>query len=313
MPNIAISYRRADSAAVAGRIFDHLTAQYGKTAVFMDIVSIPFGTDFRNQVREVWQRADVLIAIIGTNWMGPTASGPPRLHDPTDFVGIEIEMALAHHTPVIPLLVDGAKMPDASDLPPQLAEFAFLNAAELSSGRDFHNHMERLIQAIDLMLAPNAPAEPLIASDKMPDVRANGKVSSPKHWGIDALRYFLVPLVLLFVAHYVIVNALDLNIAYLWLACVVIPFVFGFAFCWIGRRGTGTAIVFGAALGLISVAGMTVSQGLNSGDPIVPQTRVEWRDDFQFAAVIVLGFITGHVLAGAARAMRRQGSGKRTN
>ena len=75
MPTIAISYRRSDSSAIAGRIFDRLTAHYGEDAVFMDIDNIPFGTDFRSQIYDVLQRTDVVLAVIGANWRGVDSSG----------------------------------------------------------------------------------------------------------------------------------------------------------------------------------------------------------------------------------------------
>jgi len=43
MANIFISYRRSDSAAIAGRIRDRLAQYYGADAIFIDIDSIPFG------------------------------------------------------------------------------------------------------------------------------------------------------------------------------------------------------------------------------------------------------------------------------
>src|SRR5579862_6125194 len=75
MPRIAISYRRADSSAIAGRICDALLAQYGKESVFMDIDDIPFGIDFRSHIQDVLQRTEVLIAVIGPNWLGVGADG----------------------------------------------------------------------------------------------------------------------------------------------------------------------------------------------------------------------------------------------
>jgi hypothetical protein len=70
MPTIVISYRRSDSSAIAGRIFDHLTAYYGEESVFMDIDNIPFGMDFRTQIHETLQRTDIVLAVIGANWLG---------------------------------------------------------------------------------------------------------------------------------------------------------------------------------------------------------------------------------------------------
>ena len=47
MSKIFLSYRRQDSAGIAGRIYDRLRAHFGDDAIFMDIDNIPFGVDFR--------------------------------------------------------------------------------------------------------------------------------------------------------------------------------------------------------------------------------------------------------------------------
>jgi len=312
MPKITISYRRSDSSAITGRIFDHLTAHYGEASVFMDIDNIPYGIDFRSHIHDTLQHTDVLIAVIGTNWLGVNAAGVARMAEKTDPVRVEIETALARQLLIIPVLVDGAKMPDSTELSPEFGNFAFLNAAEVTSGRDFRSQMERLIGAIDHALAPGAAAaaSPSTAGKAQAAV-AETEGSPPKYWLTNALRYFLVPLVLLLVAHHVIVNALDLNTQYLWIASAVVPFAFGFALFWVSGRGAGPATVFAVALGLIGVAGMTISASLNSGDPMMPQTRFEWRDNIQFAGAIALSFIAGHVLARALRAVLSRKLGKR--
>jgi hypothetical protein len=53
MAKIVISYRRADSTAITGRIRDRLADHYGDDSVFMDIDNIPIGMDFRNQIKSV--------------------------------------------------------------------------------------------------------------------------------------------------------------------------------------------------------------------------------------------------------------------
>ena len=112
-----------------------------------------------------------------------------------------------------------------------------------------------------------------------------------------------MPLVVLLVAHYFIVNSLNLNIGYLRLACLVVPCAAGFALFWIGRCGTGSATAFALSLGLVGVVGMSISESLYSGDPILPHSHFEWIDNLQFTAVIVLGFILGHLLARVLRWM----------
>src|SRR3972149_4470729 len=120
MSKIIVSYRRADSAAIAGRIRDRLVGRYGDTSIFMDVENIPLGTDFRTQIREVLLQSDVLIAIIGPDWLGITKGGSSRIQNESDPVRIEIETALKGGIPLIPVLVNNAQMPEAADLPDSL-------------------------------------------------------------------------------------------------------------------------------------------------------------------------------------------------
>ncbi len=149
MPKILISYRRSDTAGVAGRIFDRLVARYGHESIFMDVDHIPFGIDFRDHIRDSLLAGDVLLAIVGGRWLGPRTGERTRMHDPNDPVRVEIETALGQGLPLIPVLVDGAAMPTPDDLPEALAKFAYLNAAPVDIGRDFHQHMDRVIRTID--------------------------------------------------------------------------------------------------------------------------------------------------------------------
>src|ERR1043166_645452 len=142
MPKIILSYRRSDSDAIAGRIRDKLVSHYGDETVFMDIDSIPFGLDFREHVKTALERNDILIAVIGPKWLGLDADGRPRINEETDPVRIEVETALKRGIPVVPVLVGGGTMPSPSLLPKELQDLAFLNAAHIDSGRDFHQHME---------------------------------------------------------------------------------------------------------------------------------------------------------------------------
>jgi hypothetical protein len=151
MANIIISYRRSDSAAIAGRIRDRLAEYYGADAIFMDIDSIPFGIDFRQQIQEAVTRNDILLALIGPRWIGARKAGT-RISDDKDPIRIEIETALNRRMPLIPVLVGGATMPKSSALPESIQRLCFLNAAEIDDGRDFHQHVDRLIRAMDRLL-----------------------------------------------------------------------------------------------------------------------------------------------------------------
>src|SRR5271166_444153 len=152
-PHIIISYRRADSDAIAGRIRDQLASHFGESSLFMDIDNIPFGTDFRQYIQEELSRDHILIAVIGPKWLGPVEPGHFRIAEETDPVRIELETALKKGSPVIPVLVEGATMPSPSELPDSLKDLSYRNAAEVDTGRDFHLHIERLIRFLDHLIA----------------------------------------------------------------------------------------------------------------------------------------------------------------
>src|SRR5262245_54199846 len=141
MSKIIISYRRADSAATAGRIFDRLAGHYGDDAVFMDVDKIPFGTDFREHIRKVLAGGDILLAVIGPNWLGKSADGKSRVMDEADPVRVEIETALRQKTRIIPILVEGASMPGVADLPDGLRDLAYLRSEEHTSELQSLRHL----------------------------------------------------------------------------------------------------------------------------------------------------------------------------
>src|SRR4051812_6828487 len=136
MTKIVISYRRSDSDAISGRIRDRLAVRYGDDALYMDIDNIPFGTDFRTHIRTALLSSDVVIVVIGPKWTGPGRGGRTRIKQESDPVRIELETALANEIPVIPVLVNGARMPGPDELPESLNDFAFLNAADVDAGRE---------------------------------------------------------------------------------------------------------------------------------------------------------------------------------
>lgn len=168
MPKILISYRRSDTAGVTGRIFDRLVANYGKESVFMDVDNIPFGIDFRQHIRTALLEGDVLLVVMGNAWLGRSDNGPSRIQDETDPVRVEVEAALQGGIPMIPILVDDARMPGVGDLPESLREFAFRNAAKVDQGRDFGYHVDRVIRSVDGILRAKADAAEIAAAAAAP-------------------------------------------------------------------------------------------------------------------------------------------------
>jgi TPR repeat protein len=142
---IFISYRRDDSAGYAGRVHDRLEREFGADLLFMDVDSIPLGVNFVKSLREKVAKCDVLLAVIGPNWIEMRgADGNRRLDDPDDFVRVEIAAALERDIPVIPILLNGAKIPSRAELPDDLHELASRQALDVRHA-SFHHDMNRLI------------------------------------------------------------------------------------------------------------------------------------------------------------------------
>jgi len=110
---IFINYRRTDTAAYAGRIFDRLKSTYGHESVFMDITHIELGMDFTVAVHEAVERCDLCLCLIGRDWLKTEDDEGRRLDHPGDHVRIEIGAALARDDiRLLPVLFEGAQMPD---------------------------------------------------------------------------------------------------------------------------------------------------------------------------------------------------------
>lgn len=153
MADIFISYRRSDSAAMCDRIYTALVQHFGKDAIFKDIDNIPLGVNFGDYIRTVLAQSAVVLVVIGRTWLDVTdAAGHRRLDDPGDFVRLEIEVALARHIPVIPLLVDGAPMPNAERLPESLRGLLIQNGWEVHYDPYFETDIRRVIAGCDRLV-----------------------------------------------------------------------------------------------------------------------------------------------------------------
>ncbi len=163
MPRIFISYRRADSQTITGRIYDSLAAVFGEEQVFKDVYNIPAGVDFRAVLAREVGMADVVLVVVGPSWATLTDdAGQRRLDDPNDYVRIEIEQALSRATTlVVPVLVGGAAMVRAADLPGSLSELAYRNAAVVRDDPDFRRDIAQLIDQIKKYFEENAPTQRL--------------------------------------------------------------------------------------------------------------------------------------------------------
>jgi hypothetical protein len=152
MPGIFISYRREDAPGHAGRLYDGLSRRFGEDQVFMDLSMEP-GVDFVEQIDEAVGSCRLLVAVIGPRWASlQDAHGRRRLDDPADFIRVEVETGLRRsEVRVVPVLVQGARMPGADELPASLADLARRNALDLSDSRWMYD-VDRLASAVERVL-----------------------------------------------------------------------------------------------------------------------------------------------------------------
>ncbi len=155
---IFISYRREDAAGDAGRLADHLQRRFGRSRVFLDVDGIAPGTDFPQVLARCLQQTAVVLVVIGPRWASVRLDdGTRRLDSAGDFVRSEVEAALARGgVLVVPVLVQGAVMPRAEELPPSLASLLKLQAARIDH-EEFHADAERLCDSLAAAISSAQP------------------------------------------------------------------------------------------------------------------------------------------------------------
>ena len=146
---IFINYRREGTADTAGRLYERIAQAFGHKNLFVDCVGVDLNARLNNQVA----KCQVFLTVIGPSWLdAKDEAGQRRIQSTDDFVAVEIIAALAQNIPVIPVLVDGTPMPQASELPHSLKPLARCQAVEVRRDhfdQDAEALVERVREALD--------------------------------------------------------------------------------------------------------------------------------------------------------------------
>jgi TIR domain len=192
-PGLFICYRKNDSPGQALRVYRLLSTAFGDDRVSMD-VTIPPAVDFVEWIEQRVGTAGVMVPIIGRTWLEADAHGRSRIHDERDFVRNEISAALRRNIAVLPVLVDGAEMPNGDALPADLERLPRLQAHHLRSDVDWQSSESRLVQTLAGLLGEPVPGHaPQGPAQSPPERRWPGLVTT----GLVGVALLVVGLVLL--------------------------------------------------------------------------------------------------------------------
>jgi hypothetical protein len=145
---IFLSYRRSDVGGHAGRLADALLQRLGANSVFQDVIAIAPGQDFTVELDRALDDSDAVLAVIGPGWLtAVTPQGAPRLSEADDYVRLELARALNRNVRVVPVLVGGAALPAAIDLPDELRGLVQRQAVVLHD-ETWHQDVDGLVQSL---------------------------------------------------------------------------------------------------------------------------------------------------------------------
>lgn len=188
---IFVSYRRADSAAEAGRLHGTIVGELGRSTVFMDTSSIEPGTQWSKELEEALQKAQIVIVVIGTEWIRISDEfGLRRIDQEDDWVRREIEFALREDKKLLPLLVRGAKMPPPNKLPTSISALTRRQAVDIRDAYWDHD-IKLVLEQLRLVTDRNKKSERSLTSKNLWGIYPTPDPEKPEPISDDKLQIAL--------------------------------------------------------------------------------------------------------------------------
>lgn len=162
--SIFLSYRRNDLAGEqVALIHTTLTREFGKRSTFWD-KHMQGASQWERILRESSSSAKVCLILIGSNWNEvDKGTNKPRMFNFDDWVRIEIELAINNGLVVIPVLINGAKLPYKSEIPDSIWKIYERNAIEVETNK-WEIYGDKLVNE----LKPIIPATPIFKKYLLP-------------------------------------------------------------------------------------------------------------------------------------------------
>jgi hypothetical protein len=154
-----ISYRKADTSSAARLLYMSLTPLLGKENLFFDVEVLKPGMNWRQAIKTSANSPGVLLALIGPRWLEALQARSQRaaVEDVDDVARKEIEYSLTNMVDVgvIPVLVEGASMPKADQLPHTIRALTDIQAQPLRDDT-YEDDVNRLVDRLK-RIATEAP------------------------------------------------------------------------------------------------------------------------------------------------------------
>lgn len=174
MGGVFVNYRSRNSDWAAERLHEALIARFGKRRVFLDDKVVRPGQSFPDGISAGLRDCEVLLTVIGHDWLTTPSSGGLTIHAEHDWVRVEIAGALAAGLHVIPVYLDGAARLRADQLPDDIATLATLRGLDLRRG-DLRDHVARIVTTVaEHVQVPRCP---------YPGVEPFGEADAPFFFG----------------------------------------------------------------------------------------------------------------------------------
>ena len=174
LARVFISYRRSDTGAYAGAVAQRLAALQFES-VFQDREDIALADNYADRIREGLAESDVVLVLIGPSWLTVrNHAGGRRLDDENDWVRREVALALELRKRVVPVLFDGARVPDVQSLPVNLVTLATTQGYDVNG-----NYLERDLDDLARRLERDLVAARASRDDRQAGAAAQRAASSP--------------------------------------------------------------------------------------------------------------------------------------
>lgn len=179
---IFINYRRSLNVKDAQLLQRSLESHFGKKGVFLDVSGLEGGDHWLHALERQVDVSAAMVALIGSDWIdAKDEKGQRRLENPYDFVRFEISRAFLRGIPVLPVLIDGARMPDVTELPSHLAQLTFSQAMLLRSEsvKDDADKIARRLRDLIMTAKPRRAVPVWLAGLSVAATLAGGIVIGP--------------------------------------------------------------------------------------------------------------------------------------